>query len=77
MYLCQSDIDLLRDIEARTVTSDSHLTDSQSRSARYLYNQFLISAFPFKDSEALKITALGVETLKGGDDVYIMCFPYT
>lgn len=63
IYLCYGDIELLRDIASRKVDDDANLNDSQRRSARYLYNQELISAVPLEGSDAnvdvLEITPKG------------------
>ena len=64
VYLCVGDRELLEDIASGKVASDSNLNDSQSRSARYLYNQELISAIPLHISgEMVKITLKGKERL--------------
>ena len=64
IYLCLGDLELLRDIADGRVVFDTSLNDSQSRSARYLYNQELITAIPLQVSgEAVKITPLGIERL--------------
>ena len=67
IYLCLEDIELLRDIADGKIVDDTKLNDSQSRSARYLYNQELIRATPLQGSgEAVKITPLGKERLALG-----------
>lgn len=63
IYLCYGDVELLRDIASRKVDDDANLNDSQRRSARYLYNQELITAVPLEGSDAdvkvLEITPEG------------------
>ena len=67
IYLCLGDIELLRDIADGKVVDDTFLNDSQSRSARYLYNQELITAIPLQIlGEAVKITPLGKKRLALG-----------
>ena len=68
IYLCLGDRELLEDIASGEITKDSDLNDSQSRSARYLYNQELITAIPLRVAgEAVKITPKGKERLKNTD----------
>lgn len=65
VYLCVGDHELLKDIADGKVTKDSSLNDSQSRSARYLYNQELITAIPLQVvGEAVAITLKGKERLR-------------
>lgn len=67
IYLCLGDLELLREIADRKITDDSNLNDSQRRSARYLYNQELIAAYPNQDYDAniedLAITEKGKTVL--------------
>ena len=64
IYLCLGDVELLRDIDMGKITNDFNLNDSQSRSARHLYNQELITAFPSVGlTETVRITILGKERL--------------
>ena len=67
IYLCGGDFELLRDIADGKIVADTELNDSQSRSARYLYNQGLIGAVPLQSSgKSVKITPLGKERLSLG-----------
>jgi len=71
IHLCLGDRELLEAISKREITDDGNLNDSQRRSARYLYNQELISALPNQDYDAniedLAITPKGRERLKQSD----------
>lgn len=64
MYLCSGDFELLRDIANQKVSDASGLNDSERRSARYLYNQQLISSGYLNDM--LETTSLGEEMLAQG-----------
>lgn len=63
-YLYLGDLELLRDIANNKINDASSLNDPQRRSARYLYNQELISNYYLKD--LLEITSLGKERLAQG-----------
>jgi len=67
IYLCLGDLELLRAIAASKAYDDANHNDSERRSARYLYNQELISACPLEGSDAnvevLEITEKGKERL--------------
>lgn len=67
IFLCLGDIELLRGIATHKIADDANLNDSQSRSARYLYGQMLISATPLEGSDTpidvLGITPLGKRRL--------------
>lgn len=68
LELCLGDVELLRDIAAGRIDDDSNLNDSQRRSARFLFQNGLISALLLEGSdaniEALNITLTGKEVLK-------------
>jgi len=67
IFLCLGDLELLKAIAADKTYDDANHNDSQRRSARYLYNQELISATPIEGSDAnvevLEITEKGKERL--------------
>lgn len=64
IYLCLGDRELLEAIAEGKITDDTKLNDSERRSARYLFNQDLITAMPLQvDGEAVRITPKGKERL--------------
>lgn len=72
MTLCQSDIDVLRNIATGKIADDANLNDSERRSARYLYQNGYINAYPVEGADAsievLSITEKGKRILARGRD---------